>query len=185
MEKALLLSAAYGWFAGLLIIMVVVTALFALILFIALKPIKKDEFDETSSAKKALVRRETELTIELLNSKNDAKTRAELENKLREVKSAERLVGELMPEEETPPRPVKKGQPAQKPAQKAQKPAEKPVRKPADKPAQKADKPAEKPAKKPAITPADKSEAQKPAKKPAEKAPEVPSEGEKNENRIK
>ena len=171
MEKALLLSAAYGWFAGLLIIMVVVTALFALILFIALKPIKKDEFDETSSAKKALVRRETELTIELLNSKNDAKTRAELENKLREVKSAERLVGELMPEEETPPRPVKKGQPAQKPAQKAQKPAEKP--------AQKADKPAEKPAKKPAITPADKSEAQKPAKKPAEKAPEVPSEGEK------
>ncbi len=179
MEKALLLSAAYGWFAGLLIIMVVVTALFALILFIALKPIKKDEFDETSSAKKALVRRETELTIELLNSKNDAKTRAELENKLREVKSAERLVGELMPEEETPPRPVKKGQPAQKPAQKAQKPAEKPVRKPADKPAQKADKPAEKPAKKPAITPADKSEAQKPAKKPAEKAPEVPSEGEK------
>ena len=175
----MLLSAAYGWFAGLLIIMVVVTALFALILFIALKPIKKDEFDETSSAKKALVRRETELTIELLNSKNDAKTRAELENKLREVKSAERLVGELMPEEETPPRPVKKGQPAQKPAQKAQKPAEKPVRKPADKPAQKADKPAEKPAKKPAITPADKSEAQKPAKKPAEKAPEVPSEGEK------
>lgn len=179
MEKALLLSAAYGWFAGLLIIMVVVTALFALILFIALKPIKKDEFDETSSAKKALVRRETELTIELLNSKNDAKTRAELENKLREVKSAERLVGELMPEEETPPRPVKKGQPAQKPAQKAQKPAEKPVRKPADKPAQKADKPAEKPAKKPAITPADKSEAQKPAKKPAGKAPEVSSEGEK------
>ncbi len=180
MEKALLLSAAYGWFAGLLIIMVVVTALFALILFIALKPIKKDEFDETSSAKKALVRRETELTIELLNSKNDAKTRAELENKLREVKSAERLVGELMPEEETPPRPVKKGQPAQKPADKpAQKPAQKPVRKPADKPAQKADKPAEKPAKKPAITPADKSEAQKPAKKPAEKAPEVSSEGEK------
>ncbi len=180
MEKALLLSAAYGWFAGLLIIMVVVTALFALILFIALKPIKKDEFDETSSAKKALVRRETELTIELLNSKNDAKTRAELENKLREVKSAERLVGELMPEEETPPRPVKKGQPAQKPADKpAQKPAQKPVRKPADRPAQKADKPAEKPAKKPAITPADKSEAQKPAKKPAEKAPEVSSEGEK------
>lgn len=180
MEKALLLSAAYGWFAGLLIIMVVVTALFALILFIALKPIKKDEFDETSSAKKALVRRETELTIELLNSKNDAKTRAELENKLREVKSAERLVGELMPEEETPPRPVKKGQPAQKPADKpAQKPAQKPVRKPADKPAQKADNPAEKPAKKPAITPADKSEAQKPAKKPAEKAPEVSSEGEK------
>lgn len=180
MEKALLLSAAYGWFAGLLIIMVVVTALFALILFIALKPIKKDEFDETSSAKKALVRRETELTIELLNSKNDAKTRAELENKLREVKSAERLVGELMPEEETPPRPVKKGQPAQKPTQKpAQKPAQKPVRKPADNPAQKADKPAEKPAKKPAITPADKSEAQKPAKKPAEKAPEVSSEGEK------
>ncbi len=180
MEKALLLSAAYGWFAGLLIIMVVVTALFALILFIALKPIKKDEFDETSSAKKALVRRETELTIELLNSKNDAKTRAELENKLREVKSAERLVGELMPEEETPPRPVKKGQPAQKPADKpAQKPAQKPVRKPADKPAQKADKPAEKPAKKPAITPADKSEAQKPAKKPAGKAPEVSSEGEK------
>ena len=180
MEKALLLSAAYGWFAGLLIIMVVVTALFALILFIALKPIKKDEFDETSSAKKALVRRETELTIELLNSKNDAKTRAELENKLREVKSAERLVGELMPEEETPPRPVKKGQPAQKPADKpAQKPAQKPVRKPADNPAQKADKPAEKPAKKPAITPADKSEAQKPAKKTAGKAPEVSSEGEK------
>lgn len=153
MEKALLLSAAYGWFAGLLTVMVIVTALFALILVIALKPVKKDELDDSSSARKALGRRETELTIELLNKQNDAKKRAELESKLREVKAAEKLVEELIPEEEKPaPKkpPVKapaaapakpaKPAPEAKPAAAPVKPAKTP---PVAKPAEKDEKPAE------------------------------------------
>lgn len=130
MKQAILISSAYGWFAGLLTVMVIVTALFALILVIALKPIKKDELDDSSSAKKALGRRETELTIELLKKQNDAKARAELEGKLREVKAAEKLVEELVPEPEkpAPKKPVKA--PAGKPAPKA--PAKPAPEKPAE-----------------------------------------------------
>lgn len=36
MVKSLLMSAAYGWFAGLLVIMIVVTALFGFIMFLSL-----------------------------------------------------------------------------------------------------------------------------------------------------
>lgn len=166
MEKALLLSSAYGWFAGLLTVMVIVTALFALILVIALKPIKKDELDDSSSARKALGRRETELTIELLNKQNDAKKRAELESKLREVKAAEKLVEELIPEEE---KPAPKKAPAKAPA-----PAPAPV-KPAKTP-QSAQPAPVKPAKTaPEANPAEKAE------KPAEPAvDEKPQENKEN-----
>lgn len=129
MQKAVLMSAAYGWFAGLLTIMIIVTVLFALILYIALKPIKKDELDDPS-AKKALGRREAELTVELLKKQNDAKSRAEIEGKLREVHSAQMLVEELMPEdEEKSGTSEKQG----KPAKSAKAPAAKPAR-PAAKP---------------------------------------------------
>lgn len=170
MVKALLLSAAYGWFAGLLTVMVIVTGLFALILFIALKPIKKDQLDDSSSARKALGRRETELTIELLNKQNDPKSRAVLEGKLREVKSAERLVDELMTEDEaavTKPdgekanKPAPKANPAQaKPVQPA-KPAEEKKAAPAANPAQ------AKPA--PQAKPAEEKKAEQPAKAASDK----------------
>ncbi len=187
MGNAMLLSSAYGWFVGLLIVMIVVTALFAFILWIALKPIKKDELDDSSSARKALARRETELTVallKLLNKESDEGKRAELENKLREVKAAEKLVNELMGEDEPaakPAKPVKPVKPAPKaakpaaaPAQQAAKPA-KPAAQPAAKPVA---KPAAKPAEKPAATPAPAKPAAKPAEKPA---PAKPAEEPKKE----
>lgn len=176
MGNAMLLSSAYGWFVGLLIVMIVVTALFAFILWIALKPIKKDELDDSSSAKKALARRETELTVallKLLNKESDEGKRAELENKLREVKAAEKLVNELMGEDEPAAKPAKPVKPV-KPAPKAAKPAAAPVQqaaKPAKPAAQSAAKPvakpAAKPAEKPAATPAPAKPAEKPVAKPA------------------
>ena len=161
MGNAMLLSSAYGWFVGLLIVMIVVTALFAFILWIALKPIKKDELDDSSSARKALARRETELTVallKLLNKESDEGKRAELENKLREVKAAEKLVNELMGEDEPAAKPAKPVKPV-KPAPKAAKPAAKRAEAPAktEKPtAMKADAPA-------------KAEKKPAAKKPAAK----------------
>lgn len=164
MEKAILVSAAYGWFAGLLTVMVIVTALFAFILVIALKPVKKDELDDSNSARRALGRRETELTIELLNKQNDAKRRAELESKLREVKAAEKLVEELIPEEEKPA-PKK---PAVKPPVKQSVPP-KPVKSEQAKPA-----PAAKPVKEPKQPEEKKAEPKEEAK--AEKQPEEKTE---------
>lgn len=168
MGNAMLLSSAYGWFVGLLIVMIVVTALFAFILWIALKPIKKDELDDSSSARKALARRETELTVallKLLNKESDEGKRAELENKLREVKAAEKLVNELMGEDEPAAKPAKPVKPV-KPAPKAAKPA-KPAAKPAEKPVAKpAEKPAAKPVAKPAAKPAEKPAPAKPAEEP-------------------
>lgn len=179
MGNAMLLSSAYGWFVGLLIVMIVVTALFAFILWIALKPIKKDELDDSSSARKALARRETELTVallKLLNKESDEGKRAELENKLREVKAAEKLVNELMGEDEPAAKPAKPAKPV-KPAPKAAKPAAAPAQQ-AVKPA----KPAEKPAAKPAPAKPAPQPAAKPAAKPAEKpAPAKPAEEPKKE----
>lgn len=182
MGNAMLLSSAYGWFVGLLIVMIVVTALFAFILWIALKPIKKDELDDSSSAKKALARRETELTVallKLLNKESDEGKRAELENKLREVKAAEKLVNELMGEDEPaakpakPAKPVKSAQPAPKAAKPAAAPAQQ-AAKPAKPAAQPAAKPVAKPAAKPAAAPAPAKPAEKPVAKPAAKPAEEP-----------
>ena len=167
MGNAMLLSSAYGWFVGLLIVMIVVTALFAFILWIALKPIKKDELDDSSSAKKALARRETELTVallKLLNKESDEGKRAELENKLREVKAAEKLVNELMGEDEPAAKPAKPVKPV-KPAPKAAKPAAAPVQQ-AAKPAKPAAQSAAKPVAKPAAKPAEKPAPAKPAEEP-------------------
>lgn len=116
MEKAILLSAAYGWFAGLLVIMILVCALFGLIMFIALRPIKSDELEDSTAAK--LKRREAELTRQLISNQKDQKTTEQLISQLREVQSAEKLVSELSPEEEKPA-PNKAKKPAANTAKKA------------------------------------------------------------------
>ena len=123
MVKSLLMSAAYGWFAGLLVIMIVVTALFGFIMFIALRPIKKDELDESSPAKK-LQRREAELTVQLLNKQNDKKSQEELIGKLHEVKTAENILNEIMEEEkrDEPVKPAKKPKTAPSAAVKKEQP---------------------------------------------------------------
>ena len=188
MVKALMLSSAYGWFVGLLVVMIVVTALFGFILWIALRPIKKDEFDTTSPALKALSRRETELTVALLELKNkngDQAKISELETKLREVKTAEKLVAELLGEDEAPKKAdVKKSKPA-KPAQAVPKapvkPAAEPKKestvaqgaKPAAEPKKETEvKPAAEPVKKPEVKPA---EPPKPKAETASKAPAKPA----------
>ena len=83
------LLSATGWFIGLLFVMIIVTALFAMVLVIALKPIKKFETDENDMSKK-LERRETELTIKLLKNSNDPKRTEILLKELREVTAAEK-----------------------------------------------------------------------------------------------
>lgn len=93
------LLSAYGWFAALLVIMIFITILFGIIVFIALKPIKKEKSGDNASTKKLLSRREAELTIELMNNEGDKKTKEDLIDKLRRVKAAEEVVDELVKEE--------------------------------------------------------------------------------------
>ncbi|MDE6442593.1 MAG: hypothetical protein K2L12_07590 [Clostridia bacterium] len=96
MVNALLLSPAYGWFIGLLVVMIVVTGLFALILYIALRPINKDvSVDDVSYAKALLGRREAELTMEIMNNKGNVEIMDGLMAQLREVAVAEKLIDEL------------------------------------------------------------------------------------------
>ena len=88
------LLSARGWFAGLLVIMVVVTVLFALIILLALKPVRKDGLNGEET-QKLLKRREAELTSEILHNSNEQQ-KEELISKLREVQSAEKVVDELV-----------------------------------------------------------------------------------------
>lgn len=122
MSNALLLSPAYGWFIGLLVVMIVVTGLFALILFIALRPVKKDvAIEDVSYAKALLGRREAELTMEIMNNKGNVEVMDSLMAKLREVAAAEKLIDELADGGDTPltasaPKAAAKTQPAPKAA---------------------------------------------------------------------
>lgn len=96
MTNALLLSAAYGWFIGLLVLMAVMAVLFVVIAVFAARPFKVGEgVDESYSALKLLEAREAELTAELLNKRDDAATT----EKLREVGAAKKLVKELLEQE--------------------------------------------------------------------------------------
>lgn len=96
MTNALLLSAAYGWFIGLLVLMAVMAVLFVVIAVFAARPFKVGEgADESYSALKLLEAREAELTAELLNKRDDAATT----EKLREVGAAKKLVKELLEQE--------------------------------------------------------------------------------------
>lgn len=124
MVNALLLSPAYGWFIGLLVVMIVVTGLFALILYIALRPINKDvSVDDVSYAKALLGRREAELTVEIMNNKGNVEVMDGLMAQLREVAVAEKLIDELASGEEvsntSPAKPVKPQAAPSKPARPA------------------------------------------------------------------
>ena len=97
MGNALLLSPAYGWFIGLLVVMIVVTGLFALILFIALKPVNKEIGGEDVSYAKALLgRREAEITSEIMKNQGNVDAMDKLLSKLKEVTAAEKLIDELV-----------------------------------------------------------------------------------------
>ncbi len=100
MGFALLASATRGLFIAMLIIMIVVSALFALIVFIALRPVKKPpEEVDPNNVRSMLTRRESNLLLELMACKDDEAKKSELINKLRRVKSAMALVDELIEEE--------------------------------------------------------------------------------------
>lgn len=117
MGKAILASAAYGWFAGMLAIMIVICILFGFIMYIALRPIRKDVPEETVAVK--LRRREAEIASKLVNNRNDKQATDALMQQLREVESAQNIVKEIEPSEEKPAeaKPVKKAG-AAKPAPK-------------------------------------------------------------------
>ena len=129
MGNAILASAAYGWFAGMLVIMIVVCILFGVIMYIALRPIHKDVPAETTSDK--LRRREAEIASQLVNKQNNSQETAQLMQQLREVNSAQNIVKEMEPVEEKPEvaKPVKKSGTAKPAAKKpsAPKPAPKTV----------------------------------------------------------
>lgn len=93
------LLTARGWFAGFLVIMIVITLLFVFIVLITLKPIKKEDMGgDTSAAKRLLGRKEAELANELLKNKDNRAKSAELEAKLREVAIAEKVLDEIAAE---------------------------------------------------------------------------------------
>ena len=97
MGFALLASATRGLFIAMLIIMIVVSALFALIVFIALRPVKKPpEEVDPNNVISMLTSRESNLLLELMACKDDEAKKSELINKLRRVKSAMALVDELI-----------------------------------------------------------------------------------------
>ena len=100
MNINLLAGSAMGMFAGMLVIMIVVTLLFGFIFYIVFKQTKiSPEATNVFNVKKMLSRRITQLTIELVDNKNDEGKKTELINRLRRVKSAEALVDELIEEE--------------------------------------------------------------------------------------
>ena len=104
MGNTILISAAYGWFIGLLVMMIVLSALFIVIALIALKPYKGDEDSESSAALRLLNAREAELINSLLHNPENLETL----NFLREVATAKIIVQELLDKENGIERPVVK-----------------------------------------------------------------------------
>ena len=95
MGNAILISASMGWFIGLLVLMVVLSGLFACITVITLKPYKIEGGENNSShALKLLEDREAELTAKLLGGKDD-----NILNELNEVSKAKSIVKELLDKE--------------------------------------------------------------------------------------
>lgn len=95
MGNVILISASMGWFIGLLVLMVVLSGLFACIAVISLKPYKVEGGENNSSqALKLLEDREAELTAKLLNGKDDA-----ILQQLNEVSKAKSIVKELLDKE--------------------------------------------------------------------------------------
>lgn len=100
MGIALLASTTKSLFITMLVVMVIICFIFAFIVFIALKPVKKPpEEVDPNNVKSMLSRRESNLLLELMQTKDNEAKRAELINKIRRVKSAQALVDELIEEE--------------------------------------------------------------------------------------
>lgn len=96
MANAMLISAAYGWFIGLLVMMIILAGLFIFIALITLKPYKVDDFGNNSElALRLLEEREAELTSRLLRDPQNA----EAANLLRDTETARKLVKQLLDEE--------------------------------------------------------------------------------------
>ena len=95
MGNVILISTAMGWFVGLLVLMIVLSGLFACIVVITMKPYKIDGGESDSShALKLLENRQAELTATLLNG-SDEKVLKELG----EVENAKKLVKDLLDKE--------------------------------------------------------------------------------------
>ena len=100
MLNCLLLSSAYSWFVGLLVMMVVLAVLFVAIAVAALKPVRMDDGTTDSQyAKRLLEKREAELLTEYQSKQGDAKAADEVMAKLRDVATAEKVVDELLAQE--------------------------------------------------------------------------------------
>ena len=97
MQNALLLSSAYVWFIGLLVMMIVMAVLFVAIAVVTAKPIKMDEsVSDAHYTKSLLARREAELLNEYQSVKGDAAAEEAVMAKLKDVSVAEKLVSELV-----------------------------------------------------------------------------------------
>lgn len=99
MANMILLSTAYSWFIGLLVIMVVMAALFVFIAVFALKPYKLEEINGDDSPLRLLDNREAELATQLLSVQKGSVDHDEIELRLREVASAKLVVKELVERE--------------------------------------------------------------------------------------
>lgn len=97
MQNALLLSSAYVWFIGLLVMMIVMAVLFVAIAVVTAKPIKMDEsVSDAQYTKSLLARREAELLNEYQSVKGDAAAEQAVMAKLSDVSVAQKLVAELV-----------------------------------------------------------------------------------------
>ena len=98
MGNVLLLSSAYSWFIGLLVMMIVMAVLFVAIAMVSLKPVRLDDLEDYSAAqaaKKLLAKREAELLTEYRNNEGNAEIAAAIMEKIRDVSTAEQLIDEL------------------------------------------------------------------------------------------
>lgn len=98
MGNVLLLSSAYSWFIGLLVMMIVMAVLFVAIAMVSLKPVRLDDLEDYSAAqaaKKLLAKREAELLTEYRNNEGNAEIAAAIMEKIRGVSTAEQLIDEL------------------------------------------------------------------------------------------
>ena len=98
MGNVLLLSSAYSWFIGLLVMMIVMAVLFVAIAMVSLKPVRLDDLEDYSAAqaaKKLLAKREAELLTEYRNNEDNAEIAAAIMEKIRDVSTAEQLIDEL------------------------------------------------------------------------------------------
>ena len=134
------LLSANGWFIGILIVLIVLTALFGVILWLMLKPKKEDPEEE----KEKLYGLSSALT-EILEKETDERKRAIVEQKLRDVRSTERFVHLVNGAEHRPARPARPaGAPPANPAARPANPAANRAPAPAAKPAPEAKPAAEK-----------------------------------------